>query len=497
MKPQQNSPRIKHEAKMGRRAAGSIRQDIPHENMVDEMHGQQNAQFVRGDQPAYGRRARPADQMLTPRRSQSQQNMSSYIAPAPQPYPSNLAYPSQGQYPQLPNSAPDFYSYEGGPYANEPVAMLPTDQYRNIQYQPQNGGYYPQGGFVQASNPNQNYDGYLYDDPYNMPNHNQSAYYGGMHDNQYGHIQSSNSPYDDEMYYQQGGYPTEGHYPIQVNESAQPYTQFAQNQPFSMAAMPNSARRAPVAMSVESSSPRHPSMPRGPREVSKGSKQSQKEYNPSHGRRQKQFNPTPHDQQTERDSKDGKDPVQSRRPIVYKPISVNEFKEKYPEHKKKYVELGKLGPDLGSEELQRKKAILEKRKDYSRNLRKLAHVPSEEEKKVIEEKRSKEKLERAQGRLKALEYANQVRERKPGISPSVQGDDRSSVGYYYPEEADQYYEDEYGQPYEDDDEVQDNEDQQDDVLDEEEERLQQQLQQLELKHRNARENVRALKEYVK
>ncbi len=59
------------------------------------------------------------------------------------------------------------------------------------------------------------------------------------------------------------------------------------------------------------------------------------------------------------------------------------------------------------------KAILEKRKEYSRNLRGLVHVLSEEEKKELELKQNQAKLEKAQARIKVFHTCrNKLSEKK-------------------------------------------------------------------------------------
>merc|ERR1711871_449791 len=61
----------------------------------------------------------------------------------------------------------------------------------------------------------------------------------------------------------------------------------------------------------------------------------------------------------------------SRKPreVDYTPASVDEFKQKYVN--KEYSELGKLGPDLDDDELLMKRAIQEKKKQFSKELQKI------------------------------------------------------------------------------------------------------------------------------
>jgi hypothetical protein len=60
---------------------------------------------------------------------------------------------------------------------------------------------------------------------------------------------------------------------------------------------------------------------------------------------------------TARSDSSGRAQARARPSVEYKPITLDEFKEKYPEYRRKYVQLGRLGPDLASEELLQKVSL--------------------------------------------------------------------------------------------------------------------------------------------
>lgn len=108
------------------------------------------------------------------------------------------------------------------------------------------------------------------------------------------------------------------------------------------------------------------------------------------------------------------------RPVSYEPCKLSQYKKEKPGG---YYELGKLQPDLNSDDLVQKRANMERIKAFSKNLRDINKVTTSGTKKSSENNASGSPKKPMSTRDKALEFAKRVPKPKAHRASTPEDDD--------------------------------------------------------------------------